>query len=116
MVLDEPPAEACTQILQGETRIIISAATIAEALIVAGRRHVGEVMARLIEGLRPEIAPVTPEFAHHVAQAYATWGKGVHAARLNFGDCFSYVVAKEYACPLLFVGNDFSKTDVERVL
>ena len=52
----------------------------------------------------------------NLAQAYAQWGKGVHAAGLNFGDCFAYAVAKEHSCPLLFLGDDFSKTDVERVL
>jgi ribonuclease VapC len=116
IVLDEPSAEACRQILKAETTVIISAATFAEVMIVAEGRGVGDVMARLIEGLRPEIVSVTPASARCVAQAYAAWGKGVHSARLNFGDCFSYAVAKEYACPLLFVGEDFSKTDVEGVL
>ncbi len=116
IVLDEPLAEACRQILKAETRVIISAATFAEAMIVAGGRGVGNVMARLIEGLSPEIVPVTPVAALRVAQAYAAWGKGVHPARLNFGDCFAYEVAKDHSCPLLFIGDDFSKTDLARVL
>jgi ribonuclease VapC len=41
---------------------------------------------------------------------------GVHPAALNFGDCFAYEVAKEYACRLLCIGDDFAKTDIERVL
>lgn len=45
----------------------------------------------------------------------ARWGKGVHATGLNFGDCFAYEAAREHACPLLYVGNDFSQTDVEAV-
>jgi ribonuclease VapC len=40
----------------------------------------------------------------------------VHPAALNFGDCFAYEVAKEHACRLLYVGDDFTKTDIERVL
>jgi ribonuclease VapC len=40
----------------------------------------------------------------------------MHPAGLNFGDCFAYVLAKERSCPLLFIGNDFSQTDVESVL
>jgi ribonuclease VapC len=40
----------------------------------------------------------------------------VHPASLNLGDCFSYEVAKQHACPLLFVGNDFSKTDLVSAL
>ena len=73
-------------------------------------------MTRLLEGLGLEIVTVTSATARRIAQAYAQWGKGVHAAGLNFGDCFAYAVAKEHSCPLLFLGDDFSKTDVERVL
>ncbi len=42
------------------------------------------------------------------------WGKGGHPAGLNFGDCFAYGLASEMRCPLLFVGDDFAKTDVVR--
>ena len=45
--------------------------------------------------------------------AYAAWGKGIHPAGLNFGDCFAYVLAMENDCNLLCVGNDFVLTDVE---
>jgi ribonuclease VapC len=73
-------------------------------------------MASLIEGLGFGIVTVTPASARRIAQAYERWGKGVHPAGLNFGDCFAYEVAKEHSCRLLFVGDDFSKTDVESVL
>jgi ribonuclease VapC len=63
-----------------------------------------------------EIAPVTAASAKRVADAYSTWGKGVHPASLNFGDCFAYALAKDRNCRLLFVGEDFARTDVERVL
>jgi ribonuclease VapC len=116
IVLREAASSACAEALEAETEVIVSAATVAEALIVAGFRNVADEMASLIERLNLVIVPATPEAAHRVAQVYATWGKGIHPARLNFGDCFSYAVAKEYACPLLFVGDDFAKTDVERVL
>ena len=43
---------------------------------------------------------------------YSVWGKGVHPAGLNFGDCFAYATAKEFGCPLLYIGNDFPRTDV----
>jgi ribonuclease VapC len=116
VVLDEADGEACMRVLEKETEIVISAATIAEALIVAARRNVGHEMTNLIDGLGFEVITVTPAMARRVADAYARWGKGVHRASLNFGDCFAYVVAKEYACPLLFVGDDFSKTDLERAV
>jgi len=51
-----------------------------------------------------------------IAEAYEQWGKGVHPAPLNFGDCFAYEVAKEHECALLYVGEDFSRTDIEGTL
>ena len=50
------------------------------------------------------------------ADCYAQWGKGVNPAGLNFGDCFAYEVARSHDCPLLFVGEDFARTDVVSVL
>lgn len=116
IVLSEPEAEACIEALQAEDELLISAGTVAEALIVAGRRNVGEQMARLIDGLGFEIVAVTPASARRIALAYAGWGKGVHPAALNFGDCFAYEVAKEHGCRLLYVGEDFRRTDVAGVL
>jgi len=55
---------------------------------------------------------VTEETAERAAAAYARWGKGNHPAGLNFGDCFAYALAEQMNCPLLFVGDDFSKTDI----
>jgi ribonuclease VapC len=114
--LGEKEADACIMVLETETEVVISAGTVAEALIVAARRNVGEEMTRMIEGLGFEIVSVTPASARRVAAAYARWGRGVHPAGLNFGDCFSYEVATEHSCPLLYVGEDFSKTDLERAL
>jgi len=85
----------------------------AEALIVAGRRGVAEEMERLIDGLGFTLQNVTPAVSRRVAEAYGQWGKGVHPAGLNFGDCFAYVAAKDSSCKLLFVGDDFSRTDIE---
>jgi ribonuclease VapC len=116
IVLDEPEADACIAALEADDAILISAGTVAEALIVSGRRNVGAEMATIIDGLGFEFVTVTPAAARRIAQAYAQWGKGVNAAALNFGDCFAYEVAREHACRLLYVGEDFSKTDIESVL
>jgi ribonuclease VapC len=115
IVLDEPEAGPCIAALEAEEEILISAATVAEALIVSARRQVGEEMAILIDGLGFEIVTITPA-ARRVAQAYGRWGNGLSPAALNFGDCFAYEVAKEHACRLLYVGDDFSKTDIDSVL
>ncbi|MCL6710282.1 type II toxin-antitoxin system VapC family toxin [Pseudomonas sp. R2.Fl] len=112
IVLNEPEADACAAILEREDRLLISAGTVAELLIVAARRNVAEEVERLIDGLGFEIIPVTSASARSVAGVYGVWGKGVHTAALNFGDCFAYAVAKEYGCPLLYVGDDFTRTDI----
>jgi len=116
IILNEPAADPCIALLAAENDLLISAGTVAEALIVSARRNVGEEMERLIAGLGFEIASVTPASAHRVAAAYARRGKGVHSAGLNFGDCFAYEVAKERGCRLLYVGDDFTQTDLEAAL
>jgi len=112
VLLREPEAGACIMALDAADDIVISAATLAEALVVSHLRSTGPEMEQLIEALGCEIAPVTEAFAQRVTRAYLRWGKGVHPAGLNFGDCFAYALAEERACPLLYVGEDFSRTDV----
>jgi ribonuclease VapC len=112
IVLNEPEADACMAALEADDDLLISAGTVAEALIVAARRNVGEEMERLINGLGFQVVTVTLASARRIAQAYENWGKGVHSAALNFGDCFAYEVATEYGCRLLYVGKDFVRTDV----
>lgn len=116
ILLDEPEAQACMAVLTDAGSVMISAGTLAEALIVAARRNIGEEMAALIEGAGFEVIPVTQGSARRIAEAYGRFGKGVHAAGLNFGDCFAYEVAKENGCPLLYVGEDFARTDLSSAL
>jgi len=116
IALDEPEAQACAAVLGDEDSLIISAGTLAELMIVAAKRGVHAEIARLVEDLGFEIAPVTGASARRMAEAYARWGKGQSPAGLNFGDCFAYEVAMTQHCPLLFVGDDFRKTDVEAAI
>jgi len=116
ILLNEPGADACVAALESDGDLLISAGTMAEALIVAARRNVGEEMGRLIEGLGFEVVGVTPASARRIAHVYESWGKGVHPAALNFGDCFAYEVARQHDCPLLYVGEDFARTDIAGVL
>ena len=113
IALGEADAVRCMNALEAADELLISAGTVAEALIVARRRNVGAEVASLIDGLGFRIVSLTPLGGRQVAQAYDRWGKGVHAAGLNLGDCFAYALALEHDCPLLFVGNDFSKTDLQ---
>jgi ribonuclease VapC len=116
ILLNEPLADACIAAIEANGDLVMSAGTLAETLIVAGRRNIGDEARQLIEGLGVKVVPVTPAAARRIADTYAVWGKGIHPAGLNFGDCFAYEVARENGCSLLFVGEDFSQTDIESVL
>jgi len=112
VVLDEPAADACIAAMEAERDIRISGGTLAEALLVARQRGVDEALNYLVRGMPVTVVEVTERRAHRVAAAHSAWGKGVHPAALNFGDCFAYALAAEYGCPLLYVGQDFAKTDI----
>jgi ribonuclease VapC len=112
----EPKEADCLRALRSAKDAVISAGTLAEALVVAAGRNVSEDMQDLIDALPLRVVEVTPDTARRIGGIYAKWGKGIHPAGLNFGDCFAYDVAKQNACPLLFVGNDFSLTDIESAL
>ena len=112
ILLDEPEMAACADALADNAALVISAGTVAEALVVAGRRGIGVPMISLLDGLGLDVENVSLGVARRVAESYAKWGKGVHPAGLNFGDCFAYQVAKANDCPLLYVGEDFARTDV----
>ncbi|KVK42224.1 twitching motility protein PilT [Agrobacterium deltaense] len=116
ILLNEPKADTCAAALETDEPLLISAGTLAETMIVAQRRDRSRELEMLIEGLSAEIRPVTPKSARGVSEAYRIWGKGIHPAGLNFGDCFAYELAKTEGCPLLYVGNDFSQTDILGVL
>jgi ribonuclease VapC len=115
LLLDEADAGSVAETLASDTRLVMSAGTLAECRIVAARRGVSAELEALMSGLGVEIDPVDEPAAAQVADAYARWGKGVHPAGLNFGDCFAYACARRLAAPLLFVGDDFSRTNIEPV-
>lgn len=112
LLLAEPQADQIAATLKAEDHVVISAGTLAEALIVAARRGVAEELTLLIDGIGIQVDSFGVEGANAVAKAYFAWGKGQHPAGLNFGDCVAYVTALSSGAPLLFVGNDFAKTDV----
>ena len=100
----------------GTTRI--SAATFIETAMVVERYaslRGGHLFDDLIRRAGILIEPVTVEHAHIARQAFRDFGKGRHAAGLNFGDCFVYALAKSSGEPLLFKGEDFARTDIPSV-
>ena len=116
IVLQESLAAPCKAALAAEDEILISAGTLAEVLIVSARRGIAAEMTEFLDHFDLNIVSVTPAAARRVGEAYSRWGRGMHPAALNFGDCFAYALAKEHACRLLYVGDDFAKTDIEGVL
>ncbi len=112
MLLHEPAKTVCKNAIDLADKLVISAATLAEALVVADRRSLGDNMRELIDAIEFEVMPVDGATAGRIAEIYSRWGKGVHPASLNIIDCFAYDVARRNDCPLLYVGNDFTKTDI----
>jgi ribonuclease VapC len=97
----------------------ISAATFVEVSVVV-ESQTGDAGSRQWDSFFRtagiSIEPVTEEHAHAARQAWSDFGKGRHPAGLNFGDCFSYALAKVSGEPLLFKGQDFRKTGIPAVL
>ena len=112
VLYDEQHGPACAAALAANTRLLISAGTLAEAYVVAARSGVTEALESFLSGVILEVVPVDADFAAAVGRGYARYGRGLHAASLNFGDGFAYALARERNCPLLFIGNDFSLTDI----
>ena len=96
--------------------MVISAGPLAEAHVVAVRSGFTASLLVFLARIQLEIVPVDASTAEAVGRACERYGKGQHPARLNFGDCFAYALAKQRNCPLLFIGDDFAQTDVTPAL
>lgn len=111
----ESDAEGFSNAIAAAETCLVSAATVVETGMVIFSRY-GEPGGRLVDQLlresAVEVVPVTEDHARLAREGFARYGKGRHRARLNFGDCFTYALAKASGHPVLFKGNDFSQTDV----
>lgn len=119
ILLEEEDADTYLEILDAEYDLLISAAAVVEATAVLLRRGgIGDVsdLNEFLDRAEIEIVAVSEGQARIAQRAYITYGKGRHAASLNFGDCFAYALAKEMGEKLLFKGNDFFQTDIAAVL
>ena len=119
LLLDEPEADAYRAVLEDDETRLVSAATLLETSIVIEARK-GEAGGReldlLVHKAGIDVVPVDAEQVAEARRAYRRFGRGRHAAGLNYGDVFAYALARTSGEPLLFKGDDFSKTDVGRVL
>lgn len=118
LLLDEPEAEAFRAVLEDDETRLVSAATLLETSIVIEARK-GEAAGReldlLIHKAGIEVVPVDAEQVAVALRAYRRFGRRNHAAGLNLGDVFAYALSRTSGQPLLFKGDDFTKTDVARV-
>jgi len=115
----EPESALYTQIVHDAERCSMSAGSFLELSIVVEGQLGTEALRQCDMFLRRAgvvIEPFSVEQAHLARQAFHDFGKGRHAAGLNFGDCFAYALAKLMGEPLLFKGDDFRKTDVVAAL
>jgi ribonuclease VapC len=117
IALNEPDAPEIEVRIANDPIRLISAATIVETAMVIETR-LGDAGARELDlwllKIDAEIVPVDAEQADAARRAWRRYGKGHHAAALNYGDCFSYALAMTRGETLLFKGEDFAKTDVDR--
>jgi ribonuclease VapC len=117
---DEPEAISCARAIADATMRRVSAVNFVEAAVVIDASRDPIATRRFDEFIREaniSIESVTAIQAKIARDAYRDFGKGSgHPARLNFGDCFAYALAKESGEPLLFKGGDFSHTDIVAAL
>jgi ribonuclease VapC len=119
ILFNEVDADLYANALASSEHRLMSAANYLESAIVVDRQRgaaAGRQLDSLILRAEVKVESVTKEQADIARQAYLDFGKGAHPAGLNFGDCFSYALAKSLGLPLLFKGEDFALTDIESVL
>ena len=115
-LLGETQKDQIAKQIYSAEKIFISAGILSELFIVAQTKGVFKLSRNFVEELQLQVVPVTRTTAEQIEKIYMKWGKGFNPACLNFGDCFAYALAKSKGLPLLFIGNDFKKTDIVSVI
>jgi len=116
IISKQPERALFEQSIKLATNRLIGSATLVETSLVVLSRRQEEgiaILNELLVDMRVETVPFSADHARLAIDAFRRFGKGRHPAGLNFGDCFSYALAKATGEPLLFKGNDFSRTDIE---
>jgi ribonuclease VapC len=115
ILLDEPGADALFDTMLSDPVRVVSSMSVLEASCVLGsRRGAIGVMEfnRFLRESKVEVVPLDQEQVEIAQTAWLTYGKGIHPAGLNFGDLAAYALSVARQEPLLFVGDDFTKTDI----
>ena len=116
ILFGEPDAVYYEKTIAAAQACRMSAANLLETAIVVesrGGSAAGYELDVFLERAGIELVPVTPRQVEAARLAWRRFGRGNHPARLNFGDCFAYALAKATGEPLLFKGEDFAQTDIE---
>ena len=116
VLFGEPQADSLVEAIAEAQPRLMSAANLLEAAIVVDNQlgpAAGRQLDRFVEQARIEVEPITEQQVRIARQAYLDFGRGNHPAKLNFGDCFAYALAKASGEPLLFKGDDFEQTDIK---
>ncbi|MHB8799715.1 MAG: type II toxin-antitoxin system VapC family toxin [Thermoanaerobaculia bacterium] len=112
---DEPERRAFAEAIENAGSCSMSVANLLEASLVVESRFGAEgvrALDELVEKASVDLAPVDLEQLGIARRAFSLFGKGRHAAALNFGDCFAYALARSIGEPLLGKGDGFSRTDL----
>lgn len=112
----ETEARAFSAGLASATRRVMTSVNFLEARLVLSfaKGIPPETVSDFVMRERIDIVPFDASLSDLAFEAYGRYGKGRHAARLNMGDCAAYALAKARGWPLLYKGDDFSETDIER--
>ena len=113
---DEPERRAFNEAIEAAESCSLSTASFVESSMIIESRYGPDGTRDLdlfVSKAEITLVPVDEEQAYVARQAFRQYGKGRHAAGLNFGNCFAYALAKTLAEPLLFKGDDFAATDLD---
>ncbi|MCA0344036.1 MAG: type II toxin-antitoxin system VapC family toxin [Proteobacteria bacterium] len=113
---NELKAETLRRTIVSDTVRLVPATCVFEARMVLVSRRGEHALAEIdlwLTKIAADVIAVDADLVDVATQAWLTYGKGRHPAGLNFADCFSYALAKRSDEPLLFIGDDFSKTDIQ---
>jgi ribonuclease VapC len=116
VLLEEPKHEQLfDKAVDSEITLVGAPQALETVMVVSGRSSADAryQLAGLLRSIGAEIVPFTEEHYEAALSAFLRYGKGRHPAGLNFGDCMSYAFARVSGQPLLYTGNDFSKTDIQ---
>lgn len=115
ILLDEPERRAFNEMIEAAESRRMSVASFVEASIVISARYGADGLHELdifLDRAMIDLVPVDAEQGKLARDAFRRYGKGRHPAGLNYGDCFTYALARALGEPILFKGDDFARTDV----